>query len=99
MDRSCLSQLNMLRCPAVKDAAFAMCLPLSQLGTTHFPSHAKAQGRPREGQVQFTQLIAKQISMIKPNKANKICQAGELPKLVSFHFTDFLEGPQAQHLL
>ena len=36
----------------MKDAAFAMCLPLTQLDTTHVPSHSeaqlKAQGRSRE---------------------------------------------------
>ena len=43
----------------------------------------KLRGKPRQGQVQFTQLVAKQTSMIKPNKAKQI--------------RNFLKDPHAQH--
>ena len=82
MDLVFLSQLNMLRCPATKHAAFAVCLPLSQLGTTHVPSHPKAQGKAR----------GRSGSVCTIDSKTDICQVDKLTKLVPFHFRNCLKN-------
>ena len=92
MDLSLFSQLNMLRCPAMKDTILlSECayhlrnLILHMCHTTRKP-----RGKPREGQekveeVPFISLLATQRE-IKPNASKYLCQVEPLLKLVRRHF-------------
>ena len=82
-----------------------MCPPLSHLDTHTCAVPLESSGEsPAKARFNLhpdlhNELVAKQTSMIKPNKAKQICQVETLLKLVPFHLRELLKEPRAQHLL